>query len=481
MSSKSVLAVDLGAESGRVMRLNFDGTKFIFEEIHRFPNIPVEASGTLYWDVLSIWHEIQTGIAKSPCADSLGIDCWGVDFALLDKNGKLLSNPLNYRDKSSSGMMEWVFQQVPKKELFQRTGTQSVSRNGIYRLAYLVKIQSPVLEACTTFLTIADLFNYWLSGNKSCEYTHVTTQQLYNPNQNDWDYETMDVLGIPQNLFPEVLKPGTQIGKFNEIPVILPACHDTASAVAAVPSITPDYAFLSSGTWSLLGLELDKLILNDEAFEANLTNEGGYGDTNRFLKIIAGLWLVQQSVKTWAEEGNSYHYEQTVSMAEKASPFLAFIDPDLPEFIPAGDMPSRIRDFCRDSGQRVPQTHEEILRVIYESLAMKYRYFLNLIMKISGKEVNKLHVLGGGSLNRLLNQFCANAMQIPVIAGPAEATSIGNAMVQLISIGEIRDHQEAREIIIDSTSLNYFEPQQEKIWNEQFERYEKDIIRKSVG
>ena len=228
-------------------------------------------------------------------------------------------------------------------------------------------------------------------------------------------------------------------------------------------------------------MELEELILSDQALEANLTNEGGFGGKNRFLQNIAGLWLVQQSVKTWSEEGKTYSYDQTVAMAESATPFQAFIDPDLPQFLPAGDMPSRIKDYCQNSGQEVPQTPEELLRVIYESLAMKYRYFLNLLIKVSGKEVKNLHVLGGGSRNRLLNQFCANAMQIPVIAGPAEATSIGNAMVQLISIGEIRDHQEARKIITDSTSLNYFEPKEEKIWNEQFERYEKDIIRKSVG
>ncbi len=476
MKKISVLAIDLGGESGRVIKMDFDGVKFYLEEIHRFPNLPVEASGTTYWDVLSLWREIQSGIAKSSSVNSLGVDSWGVDFALLDCHGKLLSNPLHYRDKCSEGMMEWVFQRISRKTLFARTGNQSILLNGLYRLAYLAKMKSPVLEACDTFLTIADLFNYWLTGNKSCEYTHVTTQQLYNPNKQDWDFETMESLGIPNKIFPDVLKPGTKIGNYQKIPVILPACHDTASAVVSVPSNTRDSAFLSSGTWSLLGIELDELILNDQALEANLTNEGGYGGTNRFLQNIAGLWLVQQSVKTWAEEGNPVRYEQTVFMAESAAPFKAFIDPDLPEFHPPGDMPMRIREFCRQSGQSVPESREEILRVIYESLALKYCYFLEILIKVSAVEVKTLHVLGGGSKNRLLNQFCSNAMQIPVVAGPAEATSIGNAMVQLMALGEIGNHEQARRIITDSAELEYFEPTHGEIWNEQFEKYKQVII-----
>ena len=422
---------------------------------------------------------MQIGFPKSPSVDSIVVDSWGVDFALLDRHGKLLGNPLHYRDSCTEGMKEWVFERVPQKELFKRTGNQSNLLNGLYQLAHLVKTQSPMLEACDTFVTIADLFNYWLSGNKFCEYTHATTQQLYNPTKSEWDYETMEALEIPKEIFPKVQKPGTQIGKYHQIPVILPACHDTASAVVAVPSNTQDHAFLSSGTWSLLGLELEELILSDQALEANLTNEGGFGGTNRFLQNIAGLWLVQQSVKTWSEEGRTYGYDQTVAMAESATPFQAFIDPDLPQFLPAGDMPSRIKDYCQNSGQEVPQIPEELLRVIYESLAMKYRYFLNLLVKVSGKEVKKLHVLGGGSRNRLLNQFCANAMQIPVVAGPTEATSIGNAMVQLIALGEIGNLQEAREIIVGSSALDYFEPQQGELWNEQFERYQKEIIGKN--
>ena len=293
MNKIFVLTIDLGGESGRVIKMDFDGVKFYLEEIHRFPNLPVEASGTTYWDVLSLWREIQSGIAKSNSVNSLGVDSWGVDFALLDCHGKLLSNPLHYRDKCSEGMMEWGFQRGSRKTLFARTGNQSILLNGLDRLAYLAKMKSPVLEACDTFLTIADLFNYWLTGNKSCEYTHVTTQQLYNPNKQDWDFETMETLGIPDKIFPEVLKPGTKIGNYQKIPVILPACHDTASAVVSVPSNTRDSAFLSSGTWSLLGIELDELILKDQTLEANLTNEVGYGVTNRFLQNI----IVNRAIK----------------------------------------------------------------------------------------------------------------------------------------------------------------------------------------
>ena len=475
MVQRHVLAIDLGAESGRLIQIGFQGSVLRMDEVHRFPNLPVQVGETLYWDVLSLWREIQMGISKVPSLDSLGIDTWGVDFALLDRNGQLLGNPVHYRDSSSSGMMEWVFDRVPRMELYQRTGIQFMSLNGLYRLASLSKNKSPILKSASTFLTIADLFNYWLSGNKICEFTHTTTQQMYNQIESNWDYPTLEALGIPTKIFPEVYSPGAQIGKYNETPVILPACHDTASAVVAIPTRTKNYAYLSSGTWSLLGLELDHLIINKNACELNLTNEGGYGEKNRFLKNIAGLWLVQQSRSTWSKKGNTYSYEKMTHMANEAEAFQAFIDPDLPEFVPPGDMPERIRDFCKRSNQKIPETDGEVLRVIFESLALKYRYCLDLLTSVSGSEIEVLHIVGGGSRNDLLNQFCSNAIQCPVIAGPVEATALGNALVQLIELGEIKDLEEAREILFKAETLEHYEPISTVEWEEAYLQFQNII------
>jgi rhamnulokinase len=474
VTAKHVIAVDLGAESGRVMLSSFDGARLDLTEAHRFPNIPVTAHGTLYWDVLRIWHEIQTGIKtarKDAAPASVGVDTWGVDFAFLDRSGQLLANPVHYRDPSSEGMMDWVFERVPRRELFARTGLQFIMVNGLWRLAYMAKTRSPILENAATFLTIADLFNYWLSGSKTCEFTHVSTQQTYNPTLGRWDYETLEALGIPTAMFPEILPPGTRIGEFEGIPVTLPACHDTGSAVVAVPTTTRNYAYLSSGTWSLLGLELDHPVINDATYAANLTNEGGVNGTYRLLKNIAGMWLVQQCRATWAESGHTYDYAQIAALAENAEPFLAFIDPDHMDFYPPGDMPARIRAYCARTGQRVPESHGQIIRVIYESLALKYHHVLELLRHVSGQPVERLHIIGGGSRNALLCQMSANATGIEVIAGPSEATAMGNAMVQFISLGELANLAQAREVLARSADTVAYTPQDTRLWSEQYARY----------
>lgn len=471
MNTKQVIAVDLGAESGRVMRASYSGDSLTLEEAHRFPNIPVTANGVLYWDVLRIWHEIQTGIKAAGHAASIGVDTWGVDFAFLDRHGHLLANPIHYRDSSSDGMMEWVFERVPRRELFQRTGIQFIAVNGLWRLAYLAKIQSPLLDAASTFLTIADVFNYWLSGAKTCEFTQATTQQFYNPHTHDWDWETLKAIGVPTGMFPQIVPPGTTLGTYHGVPVIAPACHDTGSAVVAVPTTTKNYAYLSSGTWSLLGLELDHPVIDDAAYAANLTNEGGVNGTFRLLKNIAGMWLVQQCRVTWAEQGDSYDYAQLAALAESAEPFTAFINPDDMAFYPPGDMPSRIREYCARSGQTVPQSHAQILRVIYDSLAMKYRQILELLVKVSGQSVDRLHVIGGGSRNALLNQITANATGRVVIAGPTEATALGNAIVQLTALGELASISEARELLSRSAEQRAFEPQDTHTWDAHFDRF----------
>lgn len=470
---KNVAAVDLGAESGRVMLVSFDGSRLQYKETHRFPNIPVQAHRMLHWDVLRIWHEIQTGLdAVLSEAASIGVDTWGVDFALLDRNGTLISNPVHYRDSNRDGAMEWVFERVPRRLLFERTGIQFMILNGLYQLAAYKRANSPLLDAAHTFLTIADLFNFWLCGALTCEFTHATTQQTYNPRAQRWDTETLEALDIPSHIFPEIVQPGTKIGSYQGIPVIAPSCHDTGSAVVAVPATTKNYAYLSSGTWSLLGAEVDHPIINDTTYAANFTNEGGVEGTFRLLKNVAGMWLVQQSRLTWAKEGKDYSYEEMAALAAAEKPFFAFIDPDDPLFLPPGDMPARIREFCQQTHQPVPENAGQILRVIYESLALKYRHVLDKLIQITGNDIEQLHIIGGGSQNALLSQMTADCIGHEVITGPVEATTLGNAIVQFIALGEIGNVAQARQILSHSFRNLRYHPKETDQWDEAYSRFQ---------
>ncbi|NDJ63353.1 MAG: rhamnulokinase, partial [Chloroflexi bacterium] len=403
MSDRQVIAVDLGAESGRVAKVGFDGSRLHLNEVHRFPNIPVRVEDRLYWDVLRIWHEITTGIDfAGPDVSALGVDSWGVDIALLDRDGRLLANPLHYRDTGRTDeSMNYVFERVPRRMVFERTGIQFMVINGLYELANLARANSPLLDAAGTLLTIVDLFNYWLSGSRTCEFTHLTTVQVYNPRAHDWDRETLGAIGVPLEILPEIVHPGTQIGTYNNIPVITPACHDTGSAVVAVPTTTHDYAYLSSGTWSLLGVEVNEPIINDAAYAANVTNEGGVGGTYRLLKNVMGLWLAQQCRATWQTEGMTYDYAELTRQAVDAEPFRSFVDPDDLLFLPPGDMPGRIREFCQRTNQPIPETVGQVMRTVYESLALKYRYVLDKLIALSGHPVERLHIIGGGTQNLL--------------------------------------------------------------------------------
>ncbi len=472
MTAKRVIAVDLGAESGRVMQVSYDGSHLQLDEVYRFPNVPVAANGTLYWDALRLWHEITSGIKLvAPGASSIGIDAWGVDFALLDRDGRLLANPVHYRDASWEGMMDWVFERMPRREVYQRTGLQVMPVNGIWRLAGLARYNSPLLEVAETYLTIADLFNYWLTGSKTCEYTHVSTHQIYNPHTSDWDWELLKQLGVPTKMFGKIVQPGTTLGHYNGIPVIACASHDTASAVVAVPTTTKDFAYNSSGTWSLLGMELDAPVINDAAYAANATNEGGVNGTIRFLKNITGMWLVQQSRATWKEQGQKFDYDQLAAIAEEAAPFQSFIDPDANDFFQPGDMPSRICAYCRRTGQPVPENVGQIVRTIYESLAFKCRFVLEQLISVSGQQVERLHIIGGGSRNPLLSQMTANAIGREVIAGPAEATAIGNAIVQLVALGEFKSIAEARELLSRSENMVTYEPKGAADWDSAYQKF----------
>src|SRR5690606_26570646 len=324
-----VIAVDIGADSGRVMRVWLEDGRFQSEEVHRFPNTPVTVRGTIYWDILRLWHEVTAGIEMAADgAASLGLNTWGADFALLDRDGRLVSNPVHYRDSRTNGAMGWVFERVPRRTIFERPGIQLMQLNSLIQLASLVRDNSPTLETAATFLMIPDLFNYWFTGEKVCEFTDATTTQAYNPRTCDWDWETLEAVGIPTHIFPKIVPPGTRLGEYNGIPVILPACHDTGSAVAGVPLASPDAAYLSSGTWSLIGLELREAVINDAAYEANMTNEGGVYGTFRYLKNVMDLWLAQQCRATWRAQGTEYSYDQLTALAAEAEPFRAFIDPD---------------------------------------------------------------------------------------------------------------------------------------------------------
>jgi rhamnulokinase len=478
MTKRSVIAVDLGAESGRVIRADFDGSRIAMTEMHRFSNTPVSAQGTLYWDVLRLWHNIKQGIAAvGNAAVSVGVDTWGVDCVLLDRDGNLLSNPVHYRDKRTDGMMEWVFERVPRREIFEQTGIQFMQINGLYGLASMVKNDSPLLHAASTLLTLPDLFNYWLSGSKTCEFTDATTLQMLNPRTADWTRGILESIGIPTNILTPVVFPGDKIGTYEGLDVIVPSCHDTGSAVVGVPTTTKNYAYLSSGTWSLLGVELNAPVINDAAYAANVTNEGGVYGTIRLLKNIAGLWLVQQCRETWLNAGKEYSYPELVGLAHEAEAFRSFVDPDDATFLAPGDMPTRIRDYCKRTNQPVPESVGQITRTVYESLAFKYRYVADLLKDISGQPIEKLHVIGGGSQNQLLCQMTADALGIEVIAGPAEATALGNAIVQFIAQGELANLAEARQMLSQTIETTTYEPKHRTAWEENYQRY-KALIEK---
>ncbi len=472
----NVIAVDLGAESGRVARVTFDGSRFDLEEIHRFPNIPVQVGKTLHWDALRLWHEISAGIDKaSTDAAGIGVDGWGVDFALLDRDGKLVGNPVHYRDTRTDGMYEWVFARVARREVFERTGIQFMIINTLYQLASMVASDSAQLQAATSYLGIPDLLNYWLTGEKTCEFTHATTTQMYNPRQGDWDRWLMTEIGIPADLFGAIVQPGTRIGAYRGIPVIAPATHDTGSAVVAVPTTTQNYAYLSSGTWSLIGLELAAPVITDASYTANVTNEGGVNGTFRLLKNVMGLWIAQQCRATWRSQGNEYSYDDLTRLANDAELFRSMIDPDDPAFLSPGDMPSRIREFCKKANQPIPEAPGQVMRTVYESLALKYRQALENMIALSGRTVEKLHIIGGGTQNKLLCQMTADALGRVVVAGPVEATALGNAIIQLIALGELGSVAQAREALSRTIKTEVYEPKNVAAWDEAYVRFQKIV------
>ncbi len=453
------LAVDLGAESGRAVLGRFNGERMALEEVHRFPNTPVRLPDGLHWDVLRILAEVKGGLARAKNAgriESLGVDAWGVDFALLDRDGSLISNPYHYRDPRTEGMEERAFDRVSREEIYRVTGIQFMQINTLYQL--LATEGSPLLGAAQTLLLTPDLIGYWLTGEKACEFTIASTTQLCDASSGGWAWDLLEKLGFPTHIFGEIIAPGTQLGPLvpevaeetgvkEGFPVTAVASHDTASAVVAVPAESENFAYISSGTWSLVGVELTEPVIAPEGMHANFTNEGGFGGTTRFLKNVMGLWILQECRRTWAREGRDYSYEELTRLAEAMPPAGSLLDPDHATFLPPGDMPGRIRRFCRETGQSPPEEPGEVVRCVLESLALKYRWVLERAEEITGRRAEVIHVVGGGVRNTLLCQLTADATRRPVRAGPVEATALGNLMVQAYSRGYLGSLQEIRAAV----------------------------------
>ena len=466
------LAFDLGAESGRAMLGTLDAGRLAVEELHRFPNTPVRVFDALYWDTLRLWHEIQRGLAiagreRHLSLDGIGIDTWGVDFALLGTDGALADNPRHYRDARTNGVHEKVFDIVPRAEVFNQTGIQFMQINSLYQFYALKLARSPALACARTLLFMPDLLNYWLTGVARAEVTIASTSQFYDPRRKTWSVDLLERLGLPVNILPEIVAPGTRLGPLlapvaeaaglGAVPVYATGCHDTASAVAAVPATGSNWCYISSGTWSLMGAELDEPIINENVLAENLTNEIGAAGKVRFLKNIAGLWLLQECRRAWAIQGIEYSYDELVRLAATAEPFRAVIDPDA--FLEPGDMPRKITEHCRGTGQTPPETPAEFARTILESLARRYREVLDSLETLSGRRFDVIHIVGGGSRNALLNQFVADATGRTVIAGPSEATAIGNVLIQAIGAGDLSGLAEARAVVRRSFPVETYHPQ----------------------
>ncbi len=482
-ASADFLAVDLGASSGRAFLGSFDGAGISLSEVHRFPNEPVQVVGSLHWDALRIMHEVKQGLAKaareSRNLESIGVDTWGVDFALLDSDGALVSNPYHYRDSRTEGVMERAFGRVSREDIYRTTGVQFLSFNTLYQI--LAMEDSPLLEAAETLLMIPDLISYWLTGEKASEYTVATTTQLYDLDAGGWASTLMRRMNIPERIFPEILPSGTQLGALlpeiadetgaGRLPVTAAATHDTASAVVAVPADGP-FAYISSGTWSLVGVETTRPFATEDGLRRNFTNEGGFGGTIRLLRNVMGLWLLQESRRTWARQGRDYSYEELAHMAESAPPFEALIDPDHSSFLAPGDMPARIREFCVKTGQTPVEEPGAVARCIFESLALKYRWVLERAEEVSGQRAGTVHVVGGGAQNALLCRLTAGATRRPVVAGPVEATALGNLMVQAFGRGYVSSLEEIRSVVRASVEVQTYLPEgSADAWDEAFGRF----------
>ena len=457
------------------------------EHLHRFDNGPIKQNDSLRWNAERLLTEIKQGISKATEKvqteiSGIGIDSWGVDFGLLNAEGHLIENPFHYRDSRTNGIMEKAFELMNKRDIYENTGTQFMQINSVYQLLSMRLADSPVLKKAKNLLFIADLFSYHLCGEIYAEYCLASTSQLMNMNTCQWSKRILGDLSLPIKILPDIVMPGTVVGQLKDtvrneigcgtIPVIAVGSHDTACAVAAIPADEKtNWAYLSSGTWSLMGVEIPEAIINDKTFKYGFTNEGGVENTIRLLKNIMGLWLVQECKRQWQKDGEDLSYSELTSMAEKAKPFAGFIDPDDSKFLSPGNMPQKINDYLKDSGQNPIDDKGRMVRMLLESLALKYRMVTEHIEEITERSIEVLHIVGGGTQNELLCQFTANAIGKKVITGPVEGTAIGNILMQAKATGQISTLAEAREILRNSVETRIYEPQNTSVWDTQFQKY----------
>jgi sugar (pentulose or hexulose) kinase len=485
-ASPAFLAFDLGAESGRVVLGRLLNGHFELQEIHRFPNGPICIGNSLHWNVLRLWGEMKHGLALAvreagDALVSIGVDTWGVDFGLLDSDDHLIGNPFHYRDSRTNGILETISKSISPTEIFQQTGIQIMAINSLYQLFSMAMEKSIQLASARTFLNMPDLFNFWFSGVKASEYTIASTTQCYSLSTGNWAWNLLRKLGLPTNIFGTIVPPGSVLGNIrpsvaNEIGmgnlnVIAVASHDTQSAIAAIPTETEKYFYVSSGTWSLVGIEVEQPIISETSRMCDLTNEGGYGGKFCLLKNIMGLWLLQEYRSEWIRHGQVYSYDDLTQLAASASPFKTFIQPTDPSFLMPGDMTVRIQAFCNATKQPAPENQAEVVRCILESLALEYRHTFEQISKLSGYSFPTIHIIGGGARNGLLNQFTANATGRRVIAGPIEATAIGNILVQSIAAGNVGSLAEARCLVRRSVETREYDPAEFPLWDHAYERY----------
>src|ERR1700730_2583514 len=486
MDPKRYIACDLGAESGRVMLGRLEHGLLTLEEMHRFPSPAVRVLGSLRWDVLHIFEELKTGLrqvaARQVAVKSLSVDSWGVDYVLINSVHPMLSPPFHYRDARTESTYERVRQQLGSELIFAETGIQFMTINTIYHLVSDLEKSPGLLEVADCFLTIGDYFNYLFSGMPKVDESNASTTQLYNPRTRSWSKVLIERCGFPPKIFPQLVPPGTALGPLlpevaadtglHEVQVVATCSHDTGAAVAAVPAQQgEDWAYLSSGTWSLLGLELPQPLISEKVRERNFTNEAGYGGTTRFLKNIVGLWILQESRREWARQGRELDYATLTREAENAEPFRSLIDPRATQFLKPDDMPQKIAAFCLETGQPAPETPGQFVRCIFESLALLYRVTSEELEQLTGRTIRRLHIVGGGSQSGLLNQFAASATGRQVVAGPAEATAIGNVLLQAIALGHLGSLAVVRQAVRDSFALQPCEPIAPEAWGAAYQRF----------
>lgn len=491
MAERAFLAIDVGASSGRHVLGRFDGRKLRLEEVYRFENGAVEVAGNLYWDLLGLWSHVRQGLRAAGAQmggeiSGVGVDTWGVDLGLLGPGDELLGNPYHYRDRRTNDMPERAFEIVTREEIFRHTGLQFMQFNTLYQLLAMKLAGSPLLDIAETLLMVPDLFHWLMTGVKCNEMTEASTSQFYNPVSGGWAVELLRKFDLPTGILGRIEQPGTSLGPLranliaesglSASEVILPASHDTGSAVAAVPAQSvrgqrPDWCYISLGTWALMGIESPEAVINDTVLKLNFTNEGGVEGTSRVLKNIAGLWLVQECRRAWNQAGQDWDWEDLNRLSADARPLQAFINPDAPDFLAPDDMPEAIRGFCRRTGQAVPDSEGAVLRCALESIAMKFRQVLGWCEELAGGRLETIHIVGGGIQNRQLCQAAADACGRRVLTGPIEATATGNLMVQAVATGEVGSIAEAREVVRHSFEMEEYQPQNTAAWDEAYEKF----------